>query len=84
VSVHQIASNDAALLSRITTGDGSWIYSYDPDTTQQSARWKSRNSLKLKMARQVKNKVKRILIIFFDIKEIVHKYLILAGQTVIF
>jgi hypothetical protein len=34
-------------------------------------------------ARQVKRKVKSMLIIFFDIKGIVHKEFALAGQTVI-
>jgi hypothetical protein len=33
-------------------------------------------------ARQVKSKVKSLLIIFFDIKGIVHKEFALAGQTV--
>jgi hypothetical protein len=33
-------------------------------------------------ARQVKNKVKSMLIILFDIKGIVHKEFFLAGQTV--
>jgi hypothetical protein len=32
--------------------------------------------------RQVKSKVDRTFIIFYDIKEIVHKEFILAGQTV--
>jgi hypothetical protein len=35
-----------------------------------------------KKVRQVKSKVKSMLIIFFDIKGIVHKEFILAGQTV--
>jgi hypothetical protein len=34
------------------------------------------------MARQVKSKVKSMLIIFFDIKGIDHKEFVLAGQTV--
>jgi hypothetical protein len=33
-------------------------------------------------ARQVKSKVKSMLIIFFDIRGIVHNKFILAGQTV--
>jgi hypothetical protein len=36
----------------------------------------------MKKARQVKSKVKCMLIIFFDIKEIVHKEFDLADQTV--
>jgi hypothetical protein len=35
-----------------------------------------------KKARQAKSNVKSILIIFFDIKAIVHKEFVLAGQTV--
>jgi hypothetical protein len=34
-----------------------------------------------KKVRQVKSKVKSMLIIFFDIKGIVHKEFVLAGQT---
>jgi hypothetical protein len=33
-------------------------------------------------ARQLKSKGKSLLIIFFDIKRIVHKEFVLAGQTV--
>jgi hypothetical protein len=41
-------------------------------------------SLRPKNVRQVKSKVKFMLIIFFDIKGIVHKEFILAGQIVNF
>jgi hypothetical protein len=43
---------------------------------------KSPNLPKPKKVRQVKSKVKIILVIFFDIKRIVHKEFVLAGQTV--
>jgi hypothetical protein len=36
---------------------------------------------RLKKAIQVKSKVKRMLIIFFDIKDMVHKEFVLAGQS---
>jgi hypothetical protein len=62
--------DDTTFLSRVITGDESWIYGYDPETKLQSSQW------------EMKSKVKSMLIIFFDIKEIVHKELILAGQTV--
>jgi hypothetical protein len=42
----------------------------------------SPNSLRPKKVRHVKSKVKIMLIIFFDIRGIVHKELVLAGQTV--
>jgi histone-lysine N-methyltransferase SETMAR len=44
----QIASDDATFLSQVITGDESWIYTYDPETKQQSSQWKSPNSLRPK------------------------------------
>jgi hypothetical protein len=35
----QIASDDATFLSMVITGDESWIYSYDPETRQESSQW---------------------------------------------
>jgi hypothetical protein len=69
-------------LSRVITGDESWIYGYDPDTKQQSSQWKSPNYRRPKKARQVRSKVKSMLIIFSDTKGIVHKEFFLAGETV--
>jgi hypothetical protein len=80
-ALHQTTSNDAIFLSRVITGDESWIYGYYPETKQQSSQWKSSNSSRLKKARQVKSNVKSMLIIFFDIKGIVHKKFVLVGQT---
>jgi hypothetical protein len=31
------ANEDPTIISRITTGDESWIYGYDPETKQQSS-----------------------------------------------
>jgi hypothetical protein len=42
----------------------------------------SPNSMRPKMVRQVENKVKSMLTIFFGIKRIVCKEFVLAGQTV--
>jgi hypothetical protein len=47
-----------------------------------SSRWKNTNSQRPKKVRQVKRKVKRMLIIFFNIEGIVHKECFLEGQTV--
>jgi hypothetical protein len=69
-------------VSRVITGDESWIYSHDPGTKQRSSQWKSQNSPRLKKVRQVKSKVKRMLVIFFDIKGIVHEEFVLARQIV--
>jgi hypothetical protein len=56
-------------ISRIITGDESWIYSYgyDPETKQQSSQWKSPQSPKAKKkARQVRSSTKSMLIVFFS------------------
>jgi hypothetical protein len=66
----QISSDDVAFLSRVATGDESWISGYDPATKQQASQWK------------MKSKVKSMLTSFFDFKWIVHKEFFLAGQTV--
>jgi hypothetical protein len=79
--LHQIASYNAAFLSIVITGDESRIYSYDTETKQQFSQWKSPNSPRPKKARQVKSKVNSIPCIFFDIKGIVHEF-VLADQTV--
>jgi hypothetical protein len=68
----QLASDDETFLSRVITGDESWVYGNDPETKQQSSQWKSPQLPRPKKARQVKSNVKRMIIAFFDIKRIVH------------
>jgi hypothetical protein len=76
----QIASDKATFLSRVITGV--WICGYDPQTKQQSSQWKSSNSPRPKAMREVKSKVKNMLIIFYHVEGIAQKEFILAGQTV--
>jgi histone-lysine N-methyltransferase SETMAR len=78
--LRQITSDDATFLSRIITGEERWTYGYDPETQQQSS--KSPNSPRPIKVRQVNRNVKSMLIIFFDIKGIVHNEFVLSGQTV--
>jgi hypothetical protein len=68
--LHQVASDDETFLSGVITGDKSWIYSYDRDKAT------------ILPQEQMNSKVKSMLIICFDIKGIVDKEFILAGQTV--
>jgi hypothetical protein len=37
---HQILCDDETFVSKVITGDESWIYDYDPKTKQQSSQWK--------------------------------------------
>jgi len=74
--------NDPNFLSRVITGDESWLYNYDPETKQESLQWKTPSSPQPKKARQVRSNIKSMLIIFFDIRGIVHKEFVPPGQTV--
>jgi hypothetical protein len=46
------------------TSDETWIYGYDVETEQQSTRWKSPASPRPKEARQVRSRVKGMLLFF--------------------
>jgi len=69
-------------MGQIITGDGTWVYGYDPETKRQSSQWKSADSPRPKKARQVWSKVKVMLIAFFDMEGIVHYEYVAQGQTV--
>jgi hypothetical protein len=63
------ACDGATFLSRVITGDESWIWSYSPEKNQHCSQQK------------MKSKFRSTLIIFFDIKGIVQKEFVLAGQN---
>jgi hypothetical protein len=77
--IRQRNSDDATFLSKVITGDESWIYGYDPETKQQSSQWKRPNSPRLKKARQVKSKVKSFSSFW---RQADCSQYVLAGQTV--
>lgn len=80
--LRQRVANDPSFLAKIVTGDETWVYSYDPETKQQSSQWKSPSSPRLKKARQSRSSKKIMLIIFFDSHGIVHQEFVPQGQTV--
>ena len=70
------------VLGRVTTGDETWVYQYDPEMKQQSAQWKTANSPRPKKFCQSKSRVKIMLLTFFDIRRIVRYEFVPTGQTV--
>jgi histone-lysine N-methyltransferase SETMAR len=76
------ATDNPSFTSRIITGDESWVYGYDPETKQQSLQWKSPLSPRPKKARMSRSSMKPMLIVFFDIRGIVHCEFVPQGQTV--
>jgi len=69
-------------MSRVITGDESWVYGYDPETKQQSSQWKSPGSPRPKKARQSRSATKSMLVVFFDIRGTVNHEFVPEGQTV--
>ena len=80
--LQEAVRHDPNFLSRVITGDESWVYDYDPETKQQSTQWKTPSSPRPKKARQVRSNIKSMLIIFLDIQGIVHKEFVPPGQPV--
>jgi len=70
------------ILGRVTTGDETWVYQYNPEEKQQSKQWKTANSPRPKKFRQSKSRVKTMLLTFFDIRGIVHYEFVPTEQTV--
>ena len=79
--LRQRAVDDPSFISRVITGDDSWVCGYDPETKQQSLQWKSSGSPRPKKARQSRSATKSMLIVFFDIRGIVHHEFVPNGQT---
>ena len=81
-SLKRSLNRDRNLLSKIIAGDETWIFGYDPETKNQSSQWKFPGSPRPMKCRQVKSKIKSMLIVFYDHRGIVHREFVPEGQTV--
>ena len=59
------SENAKEFLSKIITGDESWVYGYDVETKVQSSQWTSKTSLRPKKTCQVRSKIEVLLTVFF-------------------
>ena len=69
-------------MERMITGDETWIYAYDPETTDQSSEYRAKGEARPKRSRQSRSKIKVMLTVFFDYHGLVHHEFLPPGQTV--
>lgn len=68
-------------VQHIITGDETWVYEYDVETSQQSSEWRAPGDPKPKKPRQSRSKIKAMMIVFFDYQGVVHSEFLPTGQT---
>ena len=64
------------------TGDETWIYAYDPETTDQSIEYRTKGDTRPTRSRQSRLKIKVMLTVFFNYCGVVHYEFLPPGQTV--
>jgi hypothetical protein len=82
LELREKANEDPTFISKIITGDENWIYDYDPEMKQHSLQWKSPQSPRAKKSWQVRSSTKSMLIVFLDVKGIVHREFVSPNITV--
>ncbi|UYV67290.1 hypothetical protein LAZ67_5000135, partial [Cordylochernes scorpioides] len=78
----EATTDDPELLKRVITGDETWIYGFDSETSQQASEWRFKNEPRPKKARKALSKVKVMLTVFFDYQGIVHHEFQQQGSTI--
>lgn len=78
LELHEKVNKDPTFISRIITCNESWIYSSDPKRKHQ---WKSPQLPRPKKRWQVRNAMKIMLVVFIDVKGIIHYEFVPPGRT---
>ncbi|UYV77106.1 hypothetical protein LAZ67_14003324 [Cordylochernes scorpioides] len=78
----EATGDDPELLKRVITGDETWIYGFDSETTQQASEWCFKNVPRPKKARKAPSKVNVMLTVFFDYQGIFHHEFQQQGSTI--
>ena len=66
------ANSDPIFMERIIASDETSVYEFDMQTGQQPLKWRTKDKSKPKKRRQSRSKFKVMLIVFFDIRGLVH------------
>ncbi|UYV78563.1 hypothetical protein LAZ67_16002005 [Cordylochernes scorpioides] len=77
-----LLQNEPGFLNSVVTRDESWMFEYDQKSKRQSCAWHKKSSPRHKKARMSKSRIKTMIIVFFDIRGIVHCEFVPQGQTV--
>ena len=76
----QTEQND--FLDRIITGDETWVYSWDPETKRQSAKWRDFDEPRPEKVRRKQGALKVMHMIFFDMNGVILRWPVPIGTTV--
>jgi hypothetical protein len=71
------------VFENVITCDEMSIFQYHPETKKQSMHWKTPSSSRIKKGRMSKSKVKRMMIVFFNIRGVIMIQWVPEGQTFI-
>ncbi|GFW85533.1 putative DD34D transposase [Trichonephila clavipes] len=74
--------NEPDILNSVVTGDEFWLIEYDSELKRQSCERHTKSSPRPKKARMSKSCIKTMIIVFFDIRGIVHCEFVPQGRTV--
>ncbi|GFS10467.1 mariner Mos1 transposase [Elysia marginata] len=69
-------------LGRIITGDETWVYSWDPETKQQSAEWRDFDEPRPEKARRKQGALKVTYMIFFDMNGVILRWPVPIDTTI--
>jgi hypothetical protein len=69
------------LLSKIITGDESWVFVYDPEVKHRSSKSYTKSSLGKTNLRVTKSEQKVLLVAFFNSLGVVHHKFVSVGQS---
>jgi hypothetical protein len=70
------------VFENVITCHETWILQYNSETKRQSKHWKTSTSPRMKKARMSKSKAKAMMIVFFNIRDVIMIEWVPEGQTV--